>query len=269
MVKGRHTIYQIVGTYWDCSVDTEHHPGEYSSLDFHWLASLNHLSYPRRLLIRFGTDLDYVGMAKQYRHYVQKTGLFRTLRDKARETPTTERYQRGLGYRWIAWVPGQHRQALADIFRFHKKRLDVNLFFPKWPSRGYQATETPWQADSVWQAFLQPNPVPGGWSALNSFARTAKGQGALLKVMINPNTNVEGTPLYDASAAPLGEGGKPDSDRSLSPYFGPQVVRQALDSLERHRLFPPGRSLLLRLRGSCRIQRALLLAPSGDPPAFY
>ena len=226
MVKDRHTIYQIVETHWDCSVDVEHRPGEYSSLDFHWLASLNHLSYPRRMLIRFATDLDYVGMAKQCRRYVQQTGLFRTLREKARHTPATDRYLKGLEYRWVAWVPGQHRQAFTDLLQFRKRQLDINLFFPKWPSQGYQNTQTPWQADAGWQAFLQTNPVPGGWPALNSVARTAKDEGALVKVMINPNTNVEGTPLYDPSVAPVGEDGKPDPHRALSPYFGPEAVLQ-------------------------------------------
>ena len=229
LVKGSHSIYQIVESYWDCSVETEHHPGAYSSLDFHWLASLNQLRYPRLLLIRFGADLDYVGMAKQYRRYAQENGFFRTLRDKAKETPATERYLKGFEYRWVAWVPGQHRQALQNIVHFRKQDLNVNLFFPKWPSQGYQSTAAPWEANSGWQAFLQPQPVPGGWRVLNRFAQSVKRHDALLKVMINPNTNVKG--------APLGEDGNPDPHRSLSPYFGPEAVRHALDSLQR-RHFP-------------------------------
>ena len=64
LVKGPHTLYQIVETFWDCSVEVDHLPGQVSLVDFNWLASLGELGYARQFLMRFAQDLDHVGSAK-------------------------------------------------------------------------------------------------------------------------------------------------------------------------------------------------------------
>lgn len=51
--RNRDCLYQVVETWWDCSVAVEHLPGERSTLDFNWLPSLGRLGYPRRSLMRF------------------------------------------------------------------------------------------------------------------------------------------------------------------------------------------------------------------------
>ena len=80
--RNRDCLYQIVETWWDCSVAVEHLPGERSTLDFNWLPSLGRFSYPRRSLMRFARGMDHVGIAKSYRAYAKAKGLLRTLEGK-------------------------------------------------------------------------------------------------------------------------------------------------------------------------------------------
>ena len=230
MVKGRDTLYQIVETYWDCAVVTQHLPGELSRLDFRWLPSLGRLRYARRSLMRFAEDLDYGDIAKAYRKYAQSQGLFRTLEEKAKETPALKRYVQGFEYRWVHWEPDQEQEVLKDLDRFQKHDLKVNFFFPKWSSGTSQPDDF-----SSWQAFLLDRPVPGGWKTLTRLGEKARARGALLKYFANNNANLQGAPSYDPAKASFNEAGTLNERASfwgdgLSPLFGPGVLKQALDS---------------------------------------
>ena len=189
MVKDSYSLYTIVESFWDCSVDSTHVPGERSALDFNWLPSLGEFSYPRRFVMRFDEDLDYVGIAKAYREYAQDQGRFRTLKEKEQLTPALKRYIEGFEYRWIYWQPNREAQILRDIRNFQKEGLKVNLFFPKSPSGTAEKSDA-----NSWQAFLREEPVPGGWKTLVGQARRARDEGALVKVFINPNANLQGGP---------------------------------------------------------------------------
>ena len=64
LAAGDRSLCALVETWWDCDATADHAPGEFSALSFNWEASLGRLAYPRRLLLRFAEDTDYVGMAK-------------------------------------------------------------------------------------------------------------------------------------------------------------------------------------------------------------
>ena len=230
--QNRDCLYQIVETWWDCSVAVEHLPGERSTLDFNWLPSLGRLAYPRRSLMRFARGMDHVGIAKSYRTYAKARGLLRTLEEKAEEVPALRRYIDGIEYR-ILWQAEADRKSLRDLREFRQRDLPVNFFFPKWGTGEYDPGRgEPWNATASWQAFmLEKNPIPGGWERLVRLSRAARVEGALVKVMINPTQYAPGAPSYDPAKRALDEAGKPRRWPQISPYFAPELTRQALDSL--------------------------------------
>ena len=230
--QNRDGLCQIVETWWDCSVAVEHLPDERSSLDFNWLPSLGHFGYPRRSLMRFARGMDHVGIAKSYRGYAKARGLLRTLEEKAEEVPALRRYIEGIEYR-ILWRPHADEKALRDLQEFRSRDLPVNFFFPKWGTGEYDASRgEPWNATASWQAFmLERNPIPGGWRRLVRLSRAARIEGALVKVMINPTQYAPGAPAYDPARRALDEAGNPRRWPQISPYFAPELTRQALDSL--------------------------------------
>jgi len=228
MVKSTDAVFQIVDTYWDCSVGVEHVPGDHTSLDLNWLPSLGELGYARRFFMRFAEDLDYVGMAKLYRKRAQEQGLFRSLEDKAQQLSGIRNYVAGVEYRWTVWRAEEESRVLTDISKFKDSDLKVNFFFPKWHPKGIP-DDRPEDAD--WQAFLQPQPTPQGWRPLTSLADAAHALGTVIKVMINLNTNVPGVTGYDASKAPMDEAGKPRPWPGISTYFAPQLLNQVLENV--------------------------------------
>ena len=84
-----------VDTWWDAEVRAHHLPGDRSILDFSWADELGTLAYPRRLLVHFARDLDYVAMAKRYRAVARQQGCCgpwrrrRTIRPGSARTRTT------------------------------------------------------------------------------------------------------------------------------------------------------------------------------------
>ena len=52
-----------------------------------WHGEFDRFAYPRRVSYRFASSGGYVALAKAYRAYLQRTGGFRSLKDKARERP--------------------------------------------------------------------------------------------------------------------------------------------------------------------------------------
>lgn len=230
--RNRDCLYQIVETWWDCSVAVEHLPGERSTLDFNWLPSLGRFAYPRRSLMRFARGMDHVGIAKGYRAYAKARGLLRTLEEKAEEVPALRRYIDGIEYR-ILWQAEADRKSLRDLREFRRRGLPVNFFFPKWGTEEYDSGRGEiWNATASWQAFmLEKNPIPGGWERLVRLSRAAGVEGALVKVMINPTQYAPGAPSYDPAKRALDEAGMPRRWPQISPYFAPELTRQALESL--------------------------------------
>lgn len=228
MVKSNHGFYQIVETYWDCEVGAEHVPRDYSALDFNWLPSLGELRYVRRFRWRFADGTDYVAMAKAYRGHARTQGLLHTLEDKSKELPAIHKYVSGIEYRWSGWRSADRQRVLADITKLKEYKLNVNFFFPKWSSTGYP-DEKGYEADAGWQAYLRDEPVREGWQGLAQCADEAKSIGAVLKLMINPNSNFEGAPEYDPSKAPVGEASRKSGFPQVSLYYSADITKRALD----------------------------------------
>jgi len=148
--------------------------------------------------MRFADDLDHVGMAKAYRRYLIDRNEFTTLEQRADRTPALRKYLAGVEYRWTGFRPEAYEQALDNIRRFKQAGLPITFFFPKWPAQGYAPNRPP---DAGWQGFLQPNPVPGGWPAVQKMADAVHRLGCAIKVMVNPNVYFQDAPAYDAAKA--------------------------------------------------------------------
>ncbi|MBI4553203.1 MAG: hypothetical protein HY710_13155 [Candidatus Latescibacteria bacterium] len=235
MVRGRDALCIIVETWWDCDVAALHRPGDGSALDFSWLDSLGTLDYPRRFLLRCAEGLDYVGMAKLYREYAGQRGLLCPLAEKAEQTPIITRYIQNILVRWPAWSPSDAETVLTDLRRLRTMGFGINFFFPKWSSSGYapeRATAT--TANAGWQAFLHPNPVPGGWSALVEYARAIHELGCTVQGFINPRTQVPDGPAFDETRWPHDADGHPIHD--LSVHDAVDRIQRVLDHVEGQRL---------------------------------
>jgi len=234
--KQQHALCALVETWWDCEVELEHSPGEYSALDFHWQPSLGKLAYRRQLVLRFAEGIDYVGMAKLYRDYARSEGLLLTLKEKMRTTPQIERYVQGTLVRWPAWNPPQIREVLQQLARLRDKGFALNLFFPKWSSLGYseeRAAAT--TADGNWQGFLLSQPVPGGWAALAEFAEQARALDCLIQGFVGPRTQRPDAPEFDPDNFAMQEDGQ-RSEFELTPYQAERRNQAVLASIREHRL---------------------------------
>ena len=231
MVRGNDAICTIVETWWDCEVFAEHAPGSQSTLDFHWRGSLGKLDYPRRFIIRFAEGMDYAAMAKLYREYAKGQGLLRTLKEKAVQTPVIRSYINNILLRWPAWNTEDGSAVLADIRRLQEIGFGVNFFFPKWSSVGYSPeTNAPTTANAGWQAYLQPNPVPGGWKSLVDFADAAHDLGCAIQGFVNPRTQEPDGPEYDEARWPRNV--KEQPIRDLSVHDALDRMKRVFDNIE-------------------------------------
>ena len=209
MVRGEDSMCVIVDTWWDCDVEADHAPGERSALDFNWLPSLGALAYPRRQFIRFCEGMDYAGMAKLYRERARRSGLLRTLQEKAEETPVIRRYVENVLLRWPAWNPNEGDQVRADIRRMRGMGFGVNFFYPKWSSAGYAPERgTATTASAGWQAFLHPTPVPGGWPTLVQFENEVHELGCVVQGFVCPISQAPEGVQYDEDRWPVDADGE-------------------------------------------------------------
>ena len=238
MVRGNDSLCAIVETWWDCEASAEHVPGDKSVLDFDWVASLGSLSYPRRLLLRFAKGMDYVAMAKAYREYARAHGLLARLEDKAVKTPVIQEYVNNVLVRWTVWNPDERKAVLRDIRRLHKEGFEISFFFPKWYSGGYSPEHaTQGAAVGLWQGYLHPVPVAGGWDSLVTLAQDAQNLGCLVQGFIGMRRQNPAAPCYDEANIPVSSTGEPDPGESvrgvrISQYGAPERLAQCLDNIE-------------------------------------
>ena len=229
------SLCALVDTWWDCDVTAEHAPGEFSALSFNWEASLGRLAYPRRLLLRFAEDADYAGMAKWYRGRASAAGLVRPLAEKAEQTPAVRAYAGNVLYRWPAWNPDDGEAVLGDVRRLRGDGIGVNFFFPKWSPAGYSPEEgTPTTCTAGWQAYLHPDPVPGGWDTLVRLERRLHDLGCLVQGFVNPGMQVPEGSAYDPDRYPRDSEGR--QGRLLSGWDAAERMGTIFDSLERRGL---------------------------------
>ncbi len=184
IVQGDNAMYAIVETWWDTNVAVEHYPGDKSVIDFNWKPSLGELRYPRRFLLRFAKEMDYVGMAKAYRTYAQEQGLVRTLEEKAQALPLVRHYIEAIEFRWSQWNHNQPEAILGDLRELRERGFEIDFFFPKWPNNGYDPANVGDPAHCRTVAYLLDTPVPGGWQTLADYAESARALGCPAKGFI-------------------------------------------------------------------------------------
>ena len=192
LVAGERTAYPIVETWWNAAVRVDHDPGRQSRIALDWKASLDSLSYPRRVLWNFKEGQDHVDMAKAYRRHVEATRPLPTLSDRMASEPGLKRFLSGIEYRLITWNPEHHPQVLDNIRRFQAAGLPVSFFHPKWPA----GERTP----AGWQEYLREEPtVPGGWPAARRLEEQVHALGCSVKFFVMPHVFHEDAPGYDPS----------------------------------------------------------------------
>jgi len=230
--KGDHGLSVLVDTWWDCEVELEHKPGEYSALDFHWQPSLGKLDYRRRFVLRFAEGMDYVAMAKLYRDYARGEGLLRTLKEKMEQTPQIERYVQGTLVRWTEWNPQQRDEALRQLEYLRDQGFALNFFFPKWPDREHSEEHV---FPGGWQAYLLSEPVPGGWAALADFAGNVRKIDCRIQGFVNPRYHWPDYPGFDRCNFPMHEDGE-RNESQITPHEAEQRNEAVLASIREHRL---------------------------------
>ena len=213
-----------VDTWWDAEVRAHHLPGDRSILDFSWADELGTLAYPRRLLVHFARDLDYVAMAKRYRAAARRQGLVRTLEEKADDSPRIREYAANVLFRWTEWSGADAERVLGDLRRLREQGIGANLFYPKW---GGPDGRPPIQNH---QAFLVDEPGDGGWAPMVDFANRARELGCLTQGFIRPCEQSPGVTGYDKSFWAVGADGA-RSDH-LSTHAALAITSAALDGLE-------------------------------------
>ena len=233
MVQGSEGLCIIVDTWWDCDVEAHHIPTEQSGLDFNWLSSLGKLSYARRHRIRFAGGMDYVAMAGLYRSQAKHQGLLRTLEEKAQQTPAIRNYIDNVLVRWPAWDPDNAQAVLSDVRKLRQMGFGINFFFPKWFSAGYDSSRTTVNAcNGSWQAYLHPDPVPGGWASLVKFADSLRQSDCLIQGFICPRSQRPDSPQYDQERWPIDAQGKQIKDLLLGTHDDLDRNRRVLDNLQ-------------------------------------
>ena len=200
IVRGDKSQYQIVDTWWDARLTVRHTPGQGTVLSLDWEASLGALSYARRVFIRFGRNVDHVGMAKGYRKFLIGRGEFKTLKERAEALPVLAKYLNGVEYRWTYWPETQDQieQLSANIRGFQDAQLPILFFYPKWPARGVARSDV---VDGGWQGYVHPSPMPGGWPAAVKLLEVVHALGCTVKVMLVPHVYFEDAPAWDESRA--------------------------------------------------------------------
>lgn len=231
MVRGNDAICAIVETWWDCEVEANHAPGKQSALDFHWRGSLGKLEYARCFYLRFTEGMDYVAMARLYRRYAREHGLLQTLEEKAVQTPVIRRYIQNILLRWPAWNIEDGPAVLENIHKLQGMGFGINFFFPKWSSEGYSSERnTATTANCSWQAYLHPNPVPGGWGSLVKFANSVRQSNCTVQGFINPRSQYPDGPEFDEARWPCDADGQRIHD--LSTHDALDRIKWVLDNIE-------------------------------------
>ncbi len=231
IVRGEQSQFQIVDTWWDAHLSVKHTPGQGIDLSLDWEASLGKLTYARRLLIRFGKNIDHVGMARGYRNYLIERGEFKTLKERAETLPALEKYLGGVEYRWPHWpeTEQQIEHLRTNITEFQNAGVPISFFYPKWPCKGLSGDDRPSSYDAGWQGYIHPDPMPGGWAKAAKLLSIVHELGCTAKVMLTPHIFKDDAPGWDPQKS-SGISAMPH----LSDNYAQWMINEVHDAIEKN-----------------------------------
>ncbi len=185
----------ILETPFDAAIHARHPKGGPTTIQPSMRPSLESLRYGRRIRYRFEAGLDYVGMCKRYRRYLQENNRFRSLKEKAAANPKVERL-RGAIHVWGNVGPKDWHQIVqgeikveGDPIEYVLRGFDENMDRLDELRQKYQLDKV-LLVGGAWSYAEGPSlarefgpdwfPLPagsGGWAKFAKFARLADSWG--------------------------------------------------------------------------------------------
>ncbi len=174
---------------WDAAYQVDHPAaGPYSHVSVRWLPSLGKMAYRRTMRYTFLGSCDYNDLCKVYRRYVQETGLFTTLREKAARNPLVDKLiGSAIVHKGIKthvspssrYYDAEHpekndnlvpfAQRAAEIRHYHDKGVEkLYLHLDGWGDPGY---------DNKHPDYLPACEAAGGWEGLKKLSDTVESCG--------------------------------------------------------------------------------------------
>lgn len=186
-------VIAILETPDDAGADYKHVAGGPTVVAPYWAASLGKVRYQRVIRYVFDDNTTYVGLAKHYRTYVQETGRFVSLQEKALRTPNINE---------VIGRPVIHIGAMYHFVReaslFNKDRIEANHSLSTFDelAKGLRELKARGVGDAYvhldgWGFYgydnghpdvLPPGEEQGGWEGLRGFANTCDELGFLFAV---------------------------------------------------------------------------------------
>ncbi len=202
----------IAETPYDMYIAMDHREGAAPSTFIRWLPSHGCLRYPRRVRFHFEPGMDFVGMAKAYRKWIDEEGYFKPLSEKVKENPnvarlkgaavvcsqTATRRVRTMQYECTSFDEQAKRLAKLKE-RTGLKRAVVHV--DGWGRFGY---------DSVHPETLPPNQEAGGAPGLKRFREKARELGWLFGLHDQYIDVYTDAPSYAPERLMIKEDGKPN-----------------------------------------------------------
>ncbi|MFH0964571.1 MAG: hypothetical protein V2A58_11255 [Planctomycetota bacterium] len=231
----------ITETPHDTTLYYDHQAAKPTVVGFRSDPSMGALSYPRRFLLRFLKDADYVAIAKEYRRYARSVGRLVTLEEKARGLPKIRDLVKTFQFEAMAYEPSEEDVRPASVVRDFDARLadtDEILNRVEGPINYYS---------SSWK-FIIPNGAqigpPGGWDKLKRFVEGLHERGCLVQTYDNHHLMTTDSPYYTPDISikrPDGKehaweeswgGNAPKKPiRPLAPALAPAFVRLKYENL--------------------------------------
>jgi hypothetical protein len=241
-------VIAIFETPDDSGADYKHVPGGPTVVAPYWAPSLGKMRYQRVIRYIFNDNATYVTLAKHYRKYVQETGRFVSLREKALRTPNVNE---------VIGRPVIHIGALYHFVReaslFNKERIENNHGLNTFDELAKGLSDL--KANGVEDAYvhldgwgfygydnghpdvLPPGEEQGGWDGLRRFADTCDSLGYLFAVHDQYRDFYLNAVSFDDRLAAYRFDGTREQHSTwcggpqtiLSPRFAPDYVRRNHD----------------------------------------
>ena len=234
-ISGNVAYLAISETPHDTALVYNHPAGNPTTIGFHSLPSMGALNYPRRFLLRFLADADYVTIAKEYRAYSRSIGRLVTLEDKSARLPKIDDLIRTFEFEAMPYEPSEDDVRPESAVRDFDARLadTAEIVDRVGPPINYYA--------SCWKYILPGGTrisPPGGWEKMRRFVDGIHALDGLVQVYENHHLMTADSPYYTPDIAIKNAAGNeiawreswgghaPAKDmRALAPALAPAFVR--------------------------------------------